>query len=65
MAGAYCGFCGRRCFVDRVLPDDARGRFAGRSLHMATCVAGAQHDREACGYDYRTAINPLAPAEEV
>lgn len=53
MAGAYCKFCGRRCFVHRVLPD---GSWSG---HLATCAAGMEHDRQVCGHDHTTAINPL------
>lgn len=51
MAGAYCQFCDQRCFVLRTLPD---GSWTG---HMATCVAGAAHDRQRTGYDYTTAVN--------
>ncbi|SFK52422.1 hypothetical protein SAMN05421835_12358 [Amycolatopsis sacchari] len=53
MAGAYCRFCGRRCFVDRVLPD-------GSWWHLATCPEGMAHDRKVLGYDHTTAINPHA-----
>ena len=56
MAGAYCHFCGRRCFVYRVLPD---GSWAG---HLATCLEGMAHDRKMTGYDHTTAINPHARA---
>lgn len=55
MAGAYCRYCDRRCFVDRVLPD---GSWSG---HMATCPAGMAHDRAVTGHDHTTAINPYAP----
>lgn len=54
MSGAYCQYCDRRCFVDRVLPD---GSWSG---HMATCLQGMEHDRRETGYDHTTAINPLA-----
>jgi hypothetical protein len=57
MAGAYCKFCDRRCFVYRELPD---GSWCG---HMATCRMGMQHDREQTGYDHTTAINPYASEE--
>ncbi len=57
MAGAYCRFCDSRCFVLRELAD-------GRQIHLATCAAGAAHDREVTGEDYRTAKNPVAQAEE-
>jgi hypothetical protein len=52
MAGAYCKYCGLRCFVRRFLPD---GSWFG---HLATCAGGMAHDREVTGYDYTTAINP-------
>lgn len=52
MAGAYCQFCGHRCFVYRVLAD-------GRGFHLATCLKGMKHDRKVCGQDHTTAINPL------
>lgn len=51
MAGAYCRFCGHRCFVDRVLPDFSW------SGHLATCAGGMAHDRKSCGYDHTTALN--------
>lgn len=60
MAGAYCKFCGRRCFVERILP---AGPHEPRRLHMATCPAGMEHDRKATGYDQTTAINPHAPSQ--
>lgn len=53
MAGSYCRFCGRRCFVYRVLPDQSW------SGHMATCPSGMALDREKTGYDHTTAINPM------
>lgn len=56
MAGAYCRYCGRRCFVYRVLPDRS---WAG---HMATCVEGMTYDREVTGHDHTTATNPLGSA---
>ncbi|SDD68268.1 hypothetical protein SAMN05216174_115131 [Actinokineospora iranica] len=57
MAGAYCRYCGHRCFVWRVLP--------GRSWsgHMATCPGGMAHDRRAIGHDHTTAVNPLLGKE--
>lgn len=60
MAGAYCKFCGRRCFVLRVIPD---GHDKGRSLHLATCQRGMEHDREATGHDHETAVNPVLDPE--
>lgn len=55
MAGAYCRFCGLRCFVLRVLPD---GPEAGKSYHLATCRRGMMHDLGACGHTHLTALNP-------
>lgn len=55
MAGAYCRFCGRRCFVDRTLPDFSW------SGHLATCTEGMAHDRAVTGYDHTTALNLIAP----
>jgi len=57
MAGAYCKFCGHRCFVDRVIPDGPMKGWAG---HLATCMGGMKHDREVTGYTYLTAVNPVA-----
>lgn len=56
MAGAYCRFCDHRCFVHRELPDRS---WAG---HLATCTAGAAHDRDTLGYDHNDTINPIAVA---
>lgn|SRR5512145_644255 len=53
MAGAYCRFCGHRCFVYRILPDRS---WAGM---MATCAAGAAHDHAQMGHDHITAVNPI------
>jgi hypothetical protein len=50
--GAYCTFCGTRCFVERQIP----GR-PGTVL-MATCQAGALEDLFVTDYDYTTAVNP-------
>lgn len=55
MAGAYCNFCGHRCFVYRVIPDGPKAGWAG---HLATCHQGMEHDREQTGHDYITAGNP-------
>lgn len=57
--GAYCKFCDRRCFVERVLPDDAL-LWPGQKLHLATCAGGMDHDRAHLGYDQTSAINPYA-----
>ncbi len=51
--GPYCKFCDQRCFVLRVLRDD-------RSMLLATCARGMEHDRLACGQDHTTASNPAA-----
>lgn len=53
MSGAYCRYCDRRCFVDRVVPGSV-------VTHLATCPKGMAHDRAALGVDHTTAINPLA-----
>jgi hypothetical protein len=57
MAGAYCKFCGRRCFLLRVIPD---GPLKGRSFHLATCAGGMAHDMKMTGHTHKTAINPIA-----
>ena len=59
MAGSYCTFCDRRCFVERRMPDDARWR-PGEHVHLTTCEKGAAHDRQESGYDFTTAISYLA-----
>lgn len=59
MAGAYCKFCGRRCFVYRIIPAGPKEGWAG---HLATCAAGMEHDRQQTGYDHTTAENPLETA---
>ena len=56
--GPYCKFCDQRCFVPRVLRD-------GRSLILATCPRGMEHDRKACGQDHTTALNPVTDEAEV
>ena len=53
--GPYCQFCDQRCFVERQLP-------SGLHLLMATCQRGMAWDRDHCGYDHTTAINPRAAA---
>ena len=60
MPGPYCRYCDQRCFVSRKMPDDATWR-PGETVHLATCVNGAAHDREETGHDYTTAINPALP----
>jgi hypothetical protein len=59
MAGAYCKFCGHRCFVDRVIPD---GPMKGWSGHLATCQGGMAHDLEVTGHTHETALNPVTQA---
>ena len=60
MAGAYCKFCGRRCFVLRVLPD---GLWKGWTGHMATCAGGIAHDLKVTGHSHITAVNPVTDPE--
>lgn len=55
--GPYCNFCDRRCFVPRVMPDDATW-MPGQPVILATCPKGAEHSRAKTGYDHTTAINP-------
>lgn len=57
MAGAYCMYCGQRCFVYRQVIVGGELVWAG---HLATCPRGKQHDREKIGQDADTAHNPLA-----
>jgi hypothetical protein len=59
MAGAYCKFCGHRCFVYRVIPDGPQEGWAG---HLATCAQGMAHDRAQTGHDHTTAANPAEHA---
>jgi hypothetical protein len=56
MAGAYCMYCARRCFVSRQVVVSG---VVVRSGHMATCERGKQHDRDAIGMDSGTAHNPV------
>lgn len=61
MAGAYCKFCDRRCFVLRVVPNGPMSGWAG---HMATCQRGMEHDRTVLGgHDSRTSVNPVTDPE--
>jgi len=60
MAGAYCKFCGHRCFVLRVLPS---GPEQGRSFHLATCRDGMVHDLKMTDHTHITAINPVTHPE--
>jgi hypothetical protein len=56
MAGAYCMYCQRRCFVSRQVIVGGQVLWSG---HMATCQRGKQHDRDALGMDSDTAHNPV------
>ena len=60
MAGAYCKFCGRRCFVYRIVPD---GPSKGWGGHMATCTDGMVLDLEVLGHTHLTAVNPITEPE--
>ena len=56
MAGAYCEFCGQRCFVSRQVIVGGELAWSG---HMATCDRGKEHDRSVLGMDADTAHNPV------
>lgn len=56
--GPYCKFCDRRCFVLRVLRD-------ARSMLLATCARGMEHDRQEIGEDHTTTLNPVTDQAEV
>jgi hypothetical protein len=60
MAGAYCKFCGRRCFVLRVIPDGPEKGWAG---HLATCQGGMAYDLKVMGHTHLTAVNPITDPE--
>lgn len=51
--GAYCKFCGHRCFVYRQVIVGGKSVWSG---HMATCLAGKAHDRAALGVDADRAL---------
>lgn len=55
MAGAYCNYCGHRCFVARQVIVGGHVLWSG---HMATCVAGKAHDKKVLGQDSTAAHNP-------
>lgn len=55
MAGAYCRYCGQRCFVYREVIVEGEFVWGG---HMATCASGKEHDRRSVGMDADTAHNP-------
>lgn len=54
--GPYCQYCQRRCFLLRVLKD-------GRTMLLATCARGMEHDLASCGETHETAVNPIADPE--
>lgn len=49
--GPYCQYCGRRCFVPRIVPDSY-------VTILATCSKGMEHDLKMLGVTYLTAANP-------
>lgn len=55
MAGAYCRYCDRRCFVFRQVIVDGQVVWAG---HMATCTAGMHWDKSQLGVHSAQAHNP-------
>lgn len=61
MAGSYCNFCDRRCFVYREVIVGGELVWAG---HMATCERGRAHSKQVHGVDFTQAHNPHAPASE-
>lgn len=60
--GPYCRYCDRRCFLVRVMPDDALW-CPGETVLLATCPAGMENDRHRTGHDHTTAINPYQGAK--
>jgi hypothetical protein len=60
MAGAYCKFCGTRCFLLRTIPDGPQKGWTG---HLATCAEGMAHDLKVTGHTHETAINPITDPE--
>lgn len=58
MAGAYCKFCDRRCFVYREIIVVGQVLWGG---HMATCPAGKAFDLKVAGRNADTAYNPCTP----
>ena len=57
MAGSYCNYCDRRCFVYREVIVGGQRVWSG---HMATCGDGRAHDKRVLGVDYTQAYNPYA-----
>lgn len=62
MAGSYCRYCARRCFVLRQVVVGGVVIWQG---HMATCSAGAAHDRSVLGADHSSARNPVTATDDV
>lgn len=58
--GAYCKFCGRRCFVVRVIPDGPEKGWTGC---LATCHRGMAYDLGETGHTHITAVNPVTEPE--
>lgn len=54
--GGYCKFCNRRCFLLRVMLD-------GRTVLLATCPAGMDHDLAVSGETHETAVNAFLEPE--
>lgn len=50
--GPYCRYCDLRCFLLRVLND-------GRTMLLATCGRGMEHDLASTGETHETACNPV------
>lgn len=59
--GSYCKFCGRRCFVVRVIPDGPKKGWSGC---LATCQRGMEHDLAQTGHTHLSAVNPVTEPEE-
>lgn len=55
--GPYCRYCQHRCFVLRVMPEDATF-MPGKQVLLATCSKGMEYDLTTSGYTHKTAINP-------
>lgn len=56
--GPYCQYCGRRCFLLRVLKD-------GQTMLLATCDRGMKRDLASCEETHETALNPVLQGAEV
>jgi hypothetical protein len=56
--GPYCKYCDTRCFLPR--------RVGDRTLLMATCHRGMEHDRASTGgHDHRTTLNPVTGETDI